>query len=368
MLKNEKISIIQFAFLVIGSRLIIDLTFNFAFVSPPANQDVWISTFASFFVTLIFVLPILFLGKKYPDKTIIQYSEILLGGIAGKIVGLLYVWFFLHIAANTVRLFGEYFTAAPMPETPLLVFLITFVIVATYAVYNGLEVIGRVSEIIIPINLIVIILISFLVILDMNLNSLKPILEKGVFSVLYGAVISGSRAIEPLLLAMLGPYINNKKKKTLGYVLAMFIVTIILVIIDIQILSSIGTNQVKLLSFPYVVLLRRIKFADIIERIDILHIGIWILGNSLKVALYYYLAVLGISQVFNVKFSKLAIIPVGFVILLLSVLLYRNLVQLEEFLSYKILTPYNLFFILGIPALLLLVSMFKKVTRKNNKI
>lgn len=366
MLKNEKISITQFMFLLIGSRLIIDLTYNLAFISPPANQDVWISTFVSFFVTLIFVLPILLLGKKYPDKTIIQYSEILLGGIAGKVVGLLYVWFFLHVAANTMRLFGEYFTAAPMPETPLLVFLVTFVIVATYAVYNGLEVIGRLSEIIIPINLVLIIIISFLVIIDMNLNSLKPLLEKGVSSVLYGAVISASRTVEPLLLAMLGPYINNKKKKTLGYVFAMFIVIIFLTIIDIQILSSIGPNQVKLLSFPYVVLLRRIKFADIIERIDFIHIGIWILGNSLKLALYYYLAVLGISQIFNVKFSKLAIIPVGFIILLLSVLLYPNLVQLEEFLSYKIHAPYNLFFILGIPTLLMLVSLLKKDVRNSN--
>lgn len=360
MVEHGKITLIQFIFLIIGSRLILQLTYNMAYNFPPANQDVWISTLLSFIICVIFLLPVFLLARKYPDKTIIQYSELLLGRIGGKIIGLLYAFYFLHVSANTVRLFGEYFTAAPMPETPLVVFLITLVLVAAYAVYKGVEAIGRVGEMIIPLNLIVVIIISLMVIKDINFNNLKPLLEKGIYPVLYGAVISASRAIEPLLLAMLYPYINSNKKRALSYVLGIFIAIVFLVLIDFQILSIIGINQAKLMSYPYVNLLRRIKFADIIERVDIIHLGIWILGNCLRAALYFYLGVLGLAQVFSLKSYKPAIIPAGVVILLLALYLYPNLIRMEQFLSYKTLGAYNLFFVIGIPSILLLLALFKK--------
>lgn len=360
MAEQGKITLIQFVFLIIGSRLIMHLTFNMAYNFPPANQDVWISTLLSFLICVIFLLPVFLLARKYPDKTIIEYSELLLGKIGGKIVGLLYVFFFLHVSANTVRLFGEYFTAAPMPETPLVVFLITLVLVAAYAAYSGAEVIGRVSEIVVPLNLILVIIISLLVIKDLNFNNLKPLFEKGIYPVMYGAAISASRAIEPLLLAMLYPYINAKGKKALSYVLGIFIAIAFLVAIDIQILSVIGINQAKLMSYPYVNLLRRIKFADIIERVDIIHLGIWILGNILRAAIYFYLGVLGLAQVFSLKSYKPVIIPAGVVILLLALYLYPNIILMEKFLSYKTLGAYNLFFVIGIPSILLLLALFKK--------
>jgi spore germination protein KB len=223
------------------------------------------------------------------------------------------------------------------------------------------------SEIILPIILITMLMAGFFFINDMELKNLKPVLEEGILPVLLGSVISASRGIEPLLLAMLGPYLNVKKKKASSYVIALLIVTVILTIIDVQILASIGANQVKHLSFPYITLMREISFADIIERIDLIYVGIWILGVILKVSLYFYLAVLGSAQLFNLKSYKSVVLPVGMSIVLVSVFLYRNLVQLSQFLSYKILNPYNLFFVLAIPLFLLTVSLIKKSSKKYSK-
>jgi spore germination protein KB len=292
---------------------------------------------------------------------IIQYSELLLGRIVGKIVGLLYIWLFLHVSADAVRVCGEYFTTAPMPETPLLVFLLTIVLVTAYAAYNGLEVVARMSEIIMPLILLAVLIIGFLVFKEIEFKNLKPVLEDGILPVFHGAVTSASRGIEPLLLAMLSPYLNDKKRKTVSYVIALSVFTIILTIIDIQILTSLGANQAKVFTFPYINLMRRINFADIIERIELIYIGIWLLGVILKVSLYFYLAALGSAQLFNLKSYKPIVLPVGVIIVLLSVFLYRNLVQMSEFFSYKILTPYNLFFILVIPLFLLMVSFIRGI-------
>lgn len=360
--ESVKISLLQLAYIIIGSRLVIDLTFNFAFFTPPANQDVWISTLLSFFISLVFVMPILALAKKYPDKTIIQYSQILLGKFLGKLVGILYIGFFLHVTVNTIRLFGEYFTAAPMPETPLLVFLCTMVLVSAYAVHNGLEVIARFGEIIMPITIILVLLIAAFVFGMTDLNLLKPVLEEGILPVLQGAVHAAARTTEPIFIAMLCPYLNVRKKMTLSFIAALAGVILLLAVINMQIISTFG-NQAKLLSFPYVSLLREISFADIIERIDLLHIGIWILGNIFKASLYFYLTVLGLAQLFNLKSYQILVLPVAFSIVLLSVFLYKNLIQLKEFLFYKILTPYNLFFILAVPLLLMIISFLKKKTR-----
>ncbi|MTI84317.1 MAG: hypothetical protein FH756_10510 [Firmicutes bacterium] len=80
-------------------------------------------------------------------------------GSRRRLVGLIYVLFFLFTTATIVREFADIFTTNFMLETPLLVFSIGIVIASAYAVRNGLEVFTRVNEIILPLILVMIALL-----------------------------------------------------------------------------------------------------------------------------------------------------------------------------------------------------------------
>lgn len=359
MLEGGRITCRQLVWLIVGSRLFLNFTYFPSITDPPANQDVWISQALSLVFVLIFVFPVLLLGQRFPQQTIIQYSEILLGR-AGKVIGLLYAWFFLHITAITLRQFSEFLTSSPYPETPLLVFILTLALVGAYAVRCGLEVIARTGEIIVPLGLFSVLLIAVLVAKDMNLQALQPILETGFFPVLHGGFTDAARTSEVLFAALLLPYLNRPEKATRAVLLAFTIFVLFFVIMALLVITTFGVEQAANRTFPFFSLVRIISIGDIIERMDAIHMGIWILGAYLKVAAYYYLAVLSLAQVFNLKDYKPLVLPAGTVITALAVFLFESLVDLREFTSYKIFTWYVLFFIVFIPLILLLVALITK--------
>jgi len=93
--EKGKITYNQLILLVFTSRIIVILTYYPGLTSPPANQDMWLQLILSLPIMLLISVPVYFLWKKYPKKSIIQYSQVI-AGKAGKIIGALYVWFFLH--------------------------------------------------------------------------------------------------------------------------------------------------------------------------------------------------------------------------------------------------------------------------------
>lgn len=194
----------------------------------------------------------------------------------------------------------------------------------------------------------------------MNFNNLKPVLENGILPVTLGSLIYTSRSTEILGLAMLLPYLNNRQKAKAVFIFSFALVSLFFILITIPVITTSKFSEIKSLTFPYYNAVRLISVGDIIERIESMHMAIWILGAFVKVTLYYYLVVLGLGQVFRLKDYKPLILPTGTIIVSLSAMLGRSIVETREFTSFEIYTWYTLFFILLIPSLLLLTAILRK--------
>lgn len=103
MLENGRIGISQLVLLFITSRIILNITYFPASKSPPANQDLWLAQLVSIPATILLAVPIMVLAAKYPQQTIIDYSRTIAGKVAGKVLGLLFIWFFLNEGATALR-------------------------------------------------------------------------------------------------------------------------------------------------------------------------------------------------------------------------------------------------------------------------
>ena len=95
--------------------------------------------------------------------------------------------------------------------------------------------------------------------------------------------------------------------------------------------------------------------------------GIWVLGAFIKISFWFYLAVLGMGQLFNLKDYTPLILPTGTIIVPLSILMASSLVELIEFTDYRVFTWYALIFILFIPSILLFIAIVQKKGGNKNE-
>lgn len=357
--EEGRITYKQLILLIFLSRIVTSLSFLPGLQEPPANQDLWLSDLLYFPIQLSLALPVYFLWKRFPDKTIIQYSQIIAGKL-GRLIGLLIIWYFLHYTALTLVQYSLFLTSAVMEETPVIFFMLTLILVCAYAIRKGLEVIGRLAELFAPIIMITLILFFALEAKDMNLKLLTPVLEKGFFPVIQGSFINASKTLEILGLAMLLPYLNNRQKVKSVFIFSFALASLYFVLLTLPVITMLGLEVAKSRSFPCFSVIRIINVGDFLNRIESIHMAICSLGAFIKISFQYYLTVLGLSQLLNLRDYKPLVLPIGTIIIPLGLLIGPSLVELQEFSSYKIFMGYSYFFILLIPSLLLLTAIIRK--------
>lgn len=94
MIENGKISPLQFGIVVFMFALGSTALLIPAILVSIAKQDAWISVLLIIGTVILFISLWIRLYKKFSNENIIQYSERILGKWLGKMVGMIYVWFF----------------------------------------------------------------------------------------------------------------------------------------------------------------------------------------------------------------------------------------------------------------------------------
>jgi len=94
MLEKGRISSRQFFFLILILILSVSL-FNLpTIIISRAKQDVWIAMLIALGIDAVVAVVLYVLGRRYPNQTMFEYSEEILGRFLGKGVGLIFAFFF----------------------------------------------------------------------------------------------------------------------------------------------------------------------------------------------------------------------------------------------------------------------------------
>ncbi|MFA5527302.1 MAG: endospore germination permease [Peptostreptococcales bacterium] len=358
MIEKEKISNRQVILLVnvfISSTAIIYLP---TVVYNEAKQDGWM-TFILFGLMGIIVASIVTsLGIMFKDKTIVEYSEVILGKIPGKVIGLILFLFFISINAIIIREFCELLITSYSSNTPAHFFSIAIIILSIYALYSGIEVIARTNEIIFPLFAIAILSIVFLSIREMDFKNLTPILAEGFIPVLKGFYAQILFASEIFILSMLMPYINEPEKVRRSSIITMTIITGLAILITIGMVAVLG-DEIGHLHYPFLTFARYVNVRNVFERIESLVIALWVAGVFIKIALYHYCGVMVFAQVFHFKNYKKLIIPMGVLLVFLSQIIFKNDAQFYELIHHGIKFPFTCIQV-GIPIFLLIIAKVRK--------
>ncbi len=354
--ERGKISAFQLSLLVFTAVISTSDVFLPAFVAQEAKQDSWISVLIGTALSLIVINVFLTLGLKYPNRTLIQYSSDIMGKLIGKLIGFLYILYFLSIAFTVTRQMEELFVSDFNPNAPIIPFGLISVAVAAYALFHGLEVIARVNEFLLPFGLLILLFIAIINIPNMDFNNFLPILYKGIYPVVKGGLLIQGWVIEIIFLLQIIPFITNKNKIR-KYISISTAALGISLETGVLVIAVFGPITGKLI-FPALNYIRFASLGPYIHNLDISILVVWIAGIFIKISIFYYVSVHSISQLFGFKSYKSTIVPVGVLLVLFSVISFKMLSQVLYFLHFIYpVCSFMMAFI--IPCLLLFTSFIK---------
>ncbi len=350
-----------------GQALMLNITMIIAttLISAPtivanhARQDAWL---AMLLATLL-ALPIAWitakLGTLFPTKTLVEYTEDILGKWPGKLLSLLYLLWFINICSVMIREYGNFIVDAFMMETPLMIVNILGTALAAYTVKKGLEVLARVNQIFLPLIIVSILLVFLLALPEMKLERFLPVFEAHWVDIFRGAMAPLTWMGEISTFAMLIPFLvqpGQARHTTVITILLVGLFFTLLVVASVATFGPIIDNMI----YPVLSTTRVVNIAQFIERPEPLIMAIWITGGLLKISIFYYVIVLGCAQWLTLKDYRPLVLPVGVILVALSSIVARNILELVHFIAY-VWPPYALLtFEFGIPLTLLVIALVRK--------
>ncbi|OPX87888.1 MAG: Spore germination protein YndE [Pelotomaculum sp. PtaB.Bin013] len=359
MLERGKIEGKQAIFLMVSMVIATASIFITSSVARLAKQDSWISMLLAILLGLLIAWLAVNLSLRFPGKTIFQYPEAILGRWPGKVVALLYIWFYIHINGEIIREYGTFLVSAFMPETPMIVFMILIVGIAAYAVRNGLEVFTRANQMILPIIIISIIILVILATPEMNLKRLLPVYaDNGAAPIIKGAVTPTLRIGEIVTIAVIIPYLNKAREAYQVATTATIITGFVLFVPVVADLSTFGPAVTAGWFFPALNGVTMIHLANFLDRLEPIIMIIWVSGALIKISVYYWAAVLGSAQWLELKDYKPLVLPVGVILLALSIMAHDSVMDLFVYTSTFVNLVLAIFEAV-IPLLLLLVAVLR---------
>lgn len=360
-ISGRQLTLLTFTFIIATGTLFVP-----SIVAHEAMQDGWLSVLIGGAAGVIVVLIVTFLGGRHPGKSLIEYSETIVGKWVGKIIGLVYILFFLHLSSIIVREISSTIQGTLLQETPLEGITIIIFLASAYSVKMGLETITRANSINLIVTFIAIFAVLLLLLKDMNPKMLTPVLSSGLLPVLKGSVSPAGWFCEVVSIAFIIPFINKPKETRVCTLIGVLWAAATLAFMAALVIMVFGPQFASILAFPTLEAVRYINVGQYLQRVEITFLIPWIISNYIKICFFYYITVLIISKWFKIEETKILVIPIGLMIFSMSLALFKNNVDLSLFLS-QVWGFYSLPIELGIPSILLIIELIRKKGRKKSE-
>ncbi len=354
----DKISGKQLFALLVCNRLTESALFLGVVTAREIGRDAWLALAVAALGGLVIALVNLALHLKYPQMTIIQYSQVLLGNFFGKLVGFMYILFFLGIVLIILRQAVDFLATGIMPETPGEAFLLLLMGVTVYITWEGIVPLARVSELILVFTLFTILFVLLLVAKDIDLSALQPVLEKGMKPVLLAAATPMGWFGDVLVMTMLLPCLEKPSQARAAALWAIVTSALFIELLVVAVIGVFGSNEAVLMSFPVFSLVRMINIADFLQRIESLLLAIWLVLIFVKLSLFLYAGTTGLAGWLNLQDYRPLVLPVGIIVMVLSLQAFANLMEVKAFL--KTIWPLiAVILTFALPLFLLMVSYIR---------
>ncbi len=325
-----------------------------------APRDAWMD--AILFIPMVSIAAWLAadLGNKFPQQTIIQYSEVILGRWLGKLVSAILILWLIHSTSLMYREIGEFTILSLLPGTPLTAIFCLISIPPAYATYHGLEVIGRMADFLFFICFFFIIIIYILLIPEYHFKELLPLFSDGIGNILRPLPIVTSFGAQVMIVLFFFPSLKTPQNSGRTLLALAVILGVMGMMTEATHTMIFGLDR-KVLNLTFYQMARYVNIGGILERMDPLFVIGELLGSFIKITVFTYVSVFSVAQLFQLKNYRILILPIVAVIFFLALYGFGDLPQMMNFLM-NMVPLYSLPIQYGIPLLLLIVGRIRRIS------
>lgn len=338
------------------------LTFGFLYgntvISSPvagSKRDAWLALIVGWAVGLVLITMFLHISKLNPQKDLVGILQHCFGKIFGKIFCVLYIVHFVHIAALNLRGFGDFMSTVTYSGIPLYILMGVLMLCIIYIVRSGLETMGRLSEIFVPIIPIPVIIVGLSIFALPNFTPFEPFLVE-IAPVIKAAATSVSIVFGDLIVfLMILPYTNDEKGRSKSIYTALAGIGIMFMLIIVRNINLIGPELMQYLSYPSHVASQMIPSISIDALVDLN----LLLGGGFKIVVYVFAATKATAELFNIENYKPLVCAFGVLVFVFAYWVFPNGFEGGKWLKSVSVIIYCFPFQTLLPLLMFFISLIK---------
>ncbi|MGX1264143.1 spore germination protein (amino acid permease) [Rossellomorea marisflavi] len=306
MMNRNKRTQTQLVFFIIQTQIgvgILGLPYN---VFLQSKQDGWISVLIAGLIVQVIITYLWFLAKRFPKQSLFEYSKVITGKYVGTAINMAYITYGVLVTALILMYSTKVIKTWMLIYTPKWIIMMLLILTAIYLAREHVDTISN-------IYVLVSMLIVFLLVISFVVMGTYPIDYRYLFPI--GAHfglpwINGAReayfsmlGFELILILYHHFHELGSKAVLKSATLANWVVTIIYMIM--MIVSTIVFSPVEIAIVPEPVLyfVKSLNL-QIVERIDLVFLSLWIVNVVTSLTSYLFLSIEGSRSLFKKKVSK----------------------------------------------------------------
>jgi len=330
------------------------------FIISVTRNDSWAMAFTALLGMLPIVAIYVALLRRFPGKSLIEIDDILFGPILGKTVSALYLFFFISLCALNTRDLGNFIVDYLMPETPIAVIMLFFLLPCAYAIRKGVESFVRLAAVFCLLGVGAVVVNSLLSLKDVRLDFIKPLFQLPFMKYIQGTVtVMAVPMGELLAFMMIAPTLGGDKKTGKPLLLGLAFSAVFLAAVMLRDIVSLGP-LVSIVSLPSFESVRYINLANILTRMESIYAIVLVILFFFKVCILLYAFVLGLSQLLNLKSYHTITLIASALVLFYSLFVFDSVMENMNW-GATAAPFFSLIFEFLLPAISLLIAFLRKL-------
>ncbi|WP_163100430.1 spore germination protein [Peribacillus alkalitolerans] len=321
------------------------------------TPDGWLSIILSGVFTMVMGLIMVKLCKRFPNQSLYQFVQTILGKWLGFFICLIAILYYITLSSFEVRAMAETTRLYLLQGTPTWAIIMPFLWIGLYLVLGGINSLARMFEIIFPVTVLFFILLMFLGIRIFEVDNIRPVLGLGIKPVLKGVLSTSLSFAGYEVILFIFFYMQKQKQAKKATLIGIGIPMVFYVHTLIMVVGALSVSGVLTQTWPVLSFVRSFEITGFFfERFDSLLLVIWIMQLFSTFTIAYFVAVLGLSQLFGKSFHPFSYMVLPVIFLLSMIPTNIN----ELFIMGDWVGKFSIRFFSLISLLLLFVSMIRR--------
>lgn len=356
--ETKQVTVIQAAAILVSTIIGVGVLPLPLFAVRAADSAATLVTLLGMVVAFIGLALITWLGMRFPEHSIFQYSNLIIGKWLGTLGSIIVILFFAVLTSLTAREFGEVVVTSVLKSTPVEVTVIVMLALAAISSRRPMISFAYFHTFYFPFLLIPCVLIAALSMSNAEITNLQPFLFTVPNKLIIGTLTVAALFQGSFILTLVIPAMRKPQKAMKASLYGMAIAGGLYLIIVAASISVFGAEEIKKLLWPTLELAKATSLpGNVLERLDAAFLAVWVTAVFTTLLSSYFLTSYAIKQLLRLKeHQTFSFILLPFIFFM--AMLPQNITQL-----YDIIEDFGrigLLLTIIYPGLLLLIAFMRK--------